>query len=115
MKFWPCVTSSALVLVTLAGCAATTSKPAPASSSDGTVSPDCQNVMRDAMQLHAAAVRAADANRDDAALQQFDQAITELRRIIDGAIKCSPDTVSRANNALHRVEDDRDIVLRRPK
>lgn len=104
-----------VLLLTLSSCASYPPKEKEGSASkvDGKSSTqECQRAVNDAIRLRNSAVSAQNSGRSDAALTLFDQSLDMWRQITTGALSCSRDTLTYANEHLDQTLRERDDIAR---
>jgi hypothetical protein len=99
----------------ISGCASHPRTATPGSDSrmdERSAAQDCQRAANEAVRLRNSAVSAYNSGRRDAALALFDQSVEMWRQITNGALHCSQDTVTLANERLDQAMRERDDMTR---
>ncbi len=93
-------------LFALTGCG--TTPPAAKSMAAGDAGKECQSALDEATRLHNAAVDFMNADRPELAVNKFDDSIMAWRRVTDGALHCTRDAVTMANDGLQKTQYEQD-------
>ncbi len=76
---------------------------------------ECERAASEAARLRNGAVSAYNSGRGDAALTLFEQSLDAWRQITNGALHCSPDVTTLANERLGQTMRERDEIDRRAR
>ena len=115
---WIIIVTALLLVFGVAGCKSQPRKSALApdvKSDQNYMAQECERVTNEAVRLRNGAVSAYNSGRGDAALTLFEQSLDAWRQITNGALHCSPDVTTLANERLGQTIRERDEIDRRAR
>lgn len=115
---WIVIVTALLLVFGAAGCKSQPRKAArtPEVKSDQKyMVQECERVVNEAARLRNGAVSAFNSGRGDAALTLFEQSLDAWRQITNGALHCSPDVTTLANERFGQTMRERDEIDRRAR
>lgn len=115
---WIIIATALLLVFGAAGCQSQPRKAArtPEVKSDQKyMVQECERVTSEAARLRNGAVSAYNSGRGDAALTLFEQSLDAWRQITNGALHCSSDVTTLANERFGQTMRERDEIDRRAR